>query len=191
MPVRVVIAEDEWLLATQLCIDVESHGYQVVGTAKTGTEAVEMCWAARPDVVLMDIRMPELDGIEATRRVMQARPTAIAMVTGDARLRGTAREAGAMGFATKPLMAGQIPWLVADSRERFACFMAISQGAADLRAALDAWLPAQEAAELLMAAEAASWKDAFQKLQQTASDRGAALSDVAREVVTTSRSHRA
>ena len=67
---RVLIAEDEWLVAAALRRQVESHGYEVVGTVGTGTEALTACRAQRPDLVLMDVQMPELDGITATRTLM-------------------------------------------------------------------------------------------------------------------------
>ena len=67
MSVRVLIAEDEWLLAAALRCQVEQWGYEVVRTVGTGTEALEACRALCPDLVFMDVQMPEKDGLAATR----------------------------------------------------------------------------------------------------------------------------
>ena len=93
---RVVIAEDEWLLAMALRRQVESYGYQVVGTASSGREVLELCRRESPDVVFMDLQMPEMDGLEATRTLMQESPRCVVIITGKAQLDQLARQAGAM-----------------------------------------------------------------------------------------------
>jgi AmiR/NasT family two-component response regulator len=122
--VRVVIADDEYLVAMALHHAVESCGWEVVGRAATGAEAVGLCCAHRPDVVFMDLRMPGKDGLEATREIMETCPTCVIVVTGNRHSCGAAAEAGAMGYAAKPLRANQMPSLVDAALGRFGRFMA-------------------------------------------------------------------
>jgi DNA-binding NarL/FixJ family response regulator len=79
--VRVLIAEDEPLLAVALKAQLRARGFQVVGIAKDGQEAVVLCRELNPDAVLMDIRMPVMDGIEATRRIMEACPARVVILS--------------------------------------------------------------------------------------------------------------
>jgi DNA-binding NarL/FixJ family response regulator len=105
-----MIAEDEFLVSLTMRAQLESMGYEVVGISETGGQAIEMTKALRPDVVIMDIGMPEMDGIEATRRIMAETPTPVLMLTayGDRGRIGAALEAGARGYLVKPAVAEQI-----------------------------------------------------------------------------------
>jgi response regulator NasT len=101
---RVLIAEDEVMLAFTLRTQLERSGFEVVGVARTGKEAVEFNRAERPDIILMDIRMPEMDGIEATRRIMAEQPTCIVILSALAEKESVERasKAGAKGYLMKP-----------------------------------------------------------------------------------------
>jgi prevent-host-death family protein len=111
MPMRrVLIAEDEVLLALALSDQLRRRGFEVVGIARDGQEAVELSREQRPDAVLMDIRMPVVDGIEATRRIMAERQTCIVVLSALAEYDaiGRAQEAGARGYLVKPANVEQI-----------------------------------------------------------------------------------
>jgi DNA-binding NarL/FixJ family response regulator len=118
MSVRVLIADDQELIRTGFRLILEQHGIDVAGEAGDGLEAVERCRALRPDVVLMDVRMPRLDGIEATRRLLAAPPglsTRVLVLTTfdlDEYVYG-ALKAGASGFLLKDLPAEQLAGAVA------------------------------------------------------------------------------
>lgn len=116
---RVLIAEDEWLLALSLAHDLRACGHEVVGVAHTGAQAIAMAEKRRPDLTLMDIQMPEMDGLEATRLLMASHPHPIVIVTGRAETREAAEEAGAAGYVVKPLLASRIPEVIAAAVLRF------------------------------------------------------------------------
>ena len=104
MAVKVLIAEDETLIRLDLRAQLDDSGYVVCGEARTGTEAVAFSRSLQPDVVLLDVKMPELDGIEAARRIMAERPVPIVLVTayGEEALVERAVDAGVFGYLTKP-----------------------------------------------------------------------------------------
>src|SRR6187549_2225624 len=107
---KVLICEDEGLTALRLKKALTRLGYEVVGEAKNGEEAVSQAARLKPDAILMDIRMPKLDGIAATEQIMAARPTAIVMITAysERELVEAALRAGASGYLVKPVSDEQI-----------------------------------------------------------------------------------
>jgi response regulator NasT len=110
MSTKVLIAEDETIIRMDLRQMLEGNGFTVCGEARDGREAVEAARELEPDVVLLDIRMPELDGIECARRIYAERPVAIVMVTahGDRTLVERALAAGAFGYLTKPFREADV-----------------------------------------------------------------------------------
>jgi response regulator NasT len=119
---RVLIAEDEWLVSFTLRHHLERCGYEVVGIAADGDEAVALCQAKRPDIVLMDIRMPLTNGIEATQRIMERAPTCVVMLTGDDQeaCLELAEEKGAMAYLVKPVISEQLLPTMSAALKRFA-----------------------------------------------------------------------
>jgi response regulator NasT len=101
---RVLVAEDETIIRMDLCGLLEDQGLRVVGQARDGEEAVALARELRPDVVLLDVKMPKLDGIEAARRIYAERPLPIVVLTafGDRRLVERAVDAGVFGYLVKP-----------------------------------------------------------------------------------------
>ena len=103
-PLRVLIAEDETIIRLDLRATLERYGFVVAGEARNGVEAVELARAERPDAALLDLRMPELDGIEAARRIYAEGPLPIVMLTAfsDRRNVENAIEAGVFTYLVKP-----------------------------------------------------------------------------------------
>lgn len=107
---RVLICEDEGLTALRMRVTLSRLGYDVVGTARNGLDIVSAVIALQPDAIFMDVEMPNLDGISATRRIMQERPTPVIIVTAysDRESLGAALEAGAAGYLVKPVTDEQL-----------------------------------------------------------------------------------
>ncbi|MBT3233428.1 MAG: response regulator [Calditrichaeota bacterium] len=108
--IRILIAEDDYLVSEDISRTVKSLGYQQVGIASNGQKAVEMCSSLNPDVVLMDIKMPKMDGLEATKHIQKKCPTPVVILTAHetSGLLGKASEAGAGAYLTKPPNAAEI-----------------------------------------------------------------------------------
>jgi two-component system, response regulator PdtaR len=104
LPPRVLIAEDETIVRLDLRGLLSSRGFEVCGEARNGIEAVELARVLEPDLVLLDVKMPELDGIEAARRILAERPVPVVLVTayGEEALVERAVDVGVFGYLTKP-----------------------------------------------------------------------------------------
>ncbi len=183
MLTRIVIAEDNWLTPTVLRAELEAQGYEVAGVARTGTEALELCRREFPDVVLMDIRMPEIDGIEVTRLLMDECPTCVVMVTGDSSLSRASEEAGAMGYLVKPFLPDEIGAVVEMARERFARFEQVRAEVADAHEALQAWSAVRRAIKEIGDRDRVRDEEAFTRLRQTASEQAVTLRQAAETLV--------
>jgi two-component system, response regulator PdtaR len=107
---RVLIAEDEVLLAVTLRSQLQARGFEVVGVARNGQAALDLWRELRPDAILMDLRMPVMDGLEATRQIMAERPTCIVVLSALAERDAIAQaeEAGASAYLTKPANIEQV-----------------------------------------------------------------------------------
>lgn len=122
MAIRVLICEDEGLTALRYRATLKRLGFAPVGTAGNGEAAVEAALRLQPDVILMDIEMPALDGISATRRIMETLPTAIVIVSAysDRDTVAAAMTAGASGYLIKPFIDDQLEPALRSAMERFA-----------------------------------------------------------------------
>jgi response regulator NasT len=113
--IRVLIVDDDLLTANLTRVLLEREGYLVVGKATDGLEAIELTQTLQPDVILMDVNMPILNGIEATRRIQARCPTPVVMLSADssARTTGLARAAGARAYLSKPVLPHELGQAIA------------------------------------------------------------------------------
>ena len=119
---RILIAEDETIIRLDLRELLERAGFEVVAEARDGEEAVELARSAAPDLALLDVKMPRLDGIEAARRILEERAIPIVMVTayGEEELVARAVEAGVFGYLVKPFRESDLPVRATRSSSRSA-----------------------------------------------------------------------
>ncbi len=185
MAVRTLIAEDERLIALALRARLESQGYEVVGIAGSGAELLDLFSVASPNIVLMDVRMPEMDGIEATRALMERNPACVVIVSGSSEPSQIERaeQAGAMDYVVKPFEAHQIRPVLERAQRRFARFLAIWREAKDPHEALQVWLLARRAVHRLMATGDLSEDVGHDELQRRASGSGISLRAAAEELI--------
>jgi response regulator NasT len=152
---RVLIAEDEPVVAQGLRAQLEALGHSVVGIAYDGRDAVAKAESLGPDFILLDIKMPRLDGLEATRQIMAQRPVPIVLVTAhsDPDLIQQAMTAGVMGYLVKPVDRKDLVPAIALAISRFADLMALRK---DVECPKDT-LTAGQAAELSVEYRLAGW----------------------------------
>jgi response regulator NasT len=137
-PQRVLIVDDEALVANVLQHELEQLGHVVVGRAADGAVAVQLAARLTPDVVVMDIAMPDVDGLEATRRIQAECPRPVVLLTAhdDPDLVAVAGEAGAGAYLVKPPSRGELARAISIAVARFADWAALRRANAELEAAL-------------------------------------------------------
>ncbi len=183
--VRVLVCEDEGLTALRLQASLKNLGYEVVGEAKDGEAAVEAAERLKPDAILMDVRMPKMDGIEATERIMAAHPTAIVMVTAynERELVDAALRAGASGYLVKPVSDEQIEPALKVALSRYAEMNDLRGELADLKGALEARKVVERAKGIFMRRFQLAEDEAYKRLQKMSRDRRQSLKDTAEQVI--------
>ena len=184
-PVRVVIAEDEAIIRLDLKETLEDEGYLVVGDCGRGDVAIELVRELRPDVVILDIKMPGLDGIETCRRISRERDAAVVLLTAFSQrdLIERARDAGALAYLVKPFNRRELVPAVEIARARHRELRALSEHAETLGERLEARKVIDRAKGRLMDEKGLSESDAFSHIQQTAMSRRVAMKAVALEIL--------
>ena len=187
MSVRVLIAEDETIIRLDLRELLERAGFDVCAEARDGVEAVDLARAERPDVAVLDVKMPRLDGIEAARRILDERPIPIVMLTayGQDELVSRAVEAGVFGYLVKPFRESDLLPAIRTARARHDELTALREEADSLGEALAARKAIERAKGLLMEKEGLSEDDAFARLRRASQLSGRPLKVVAEAVVAT------
>lgn len=185
--VRVLIAEDDTIVRLELRTVLEAHGLPVCGEARDGLEAVELAGRLSPDVIVMDVKMPQLDGIEAARRILVDRSVAIVMLTGfgEDELVERAVEAGVFGFLAKPFGEDDLIPAVRAAIARHTEFAELKLQTLSLYEALEARKVIERAKGILMAKEGLSEDEAFARLRRASQRSGRPMKIIAEAVAAT------
>jgi response regulator NasT len=181
----VVIAEDEALIRLDLKEMLEEEGYLVVGEAADGETAVGLVQRLRPDLAVLDVRMPVLDGISAAERIAGGRLAAVVMVTAYSQRDQVerAREAGAMAYVVKPFTAADLVPAIEIARSRFSELTQLEHEVADLTDRLETRKVVEQAKARLQQRFGLAEPDAFRWLQRTAMDKRTTMRAVAELVL--------
>jgi response regulator NasT len=185
--VKVLIAEDETIIRLDLRALLERAGFEVCAEARDGEEAVELARETEPEVAVLDVKMPRLDGIEAARRILDERPIPIVMLTayGQDELVSRAIEAGVFGYLVKPFREQDLLPAIQTARARHEELAALREEAESLSEALAARKAIERAKGLLMEKESLSEEEAFARLRKASQLSGRPLKVVAEAVVAT------
>lgn len=182
---RILLAEDEGAVAASLARQLRGLGHEVVGEAATGEQAVQMAADTRPDVVVMDIRMPDGDGIEAARRIAESTPTPVLFLTGhyDESLLQGAVESGGLAYLLKPATSEQLQAALALARSRFSEMSDLRDQVSRLGQALETRKVVARAKGLLMKRHGLSEEEAHRRMQKEASRSNTRLADLAQAIL--------
>jgi two-component system, response regulator PdtaR len=184
---RILVAEDETIIRLDLKEILERAGFEVCAEARDGEEAVEMARAEKPDLAVLDVKMPRLDGIEAARKILAERPIPIVMLTayGQEELVGRAVEAGVFGYLVKPFRETDLLPAIQAARARHVELEALRDEAESLAEALSARKVVERAKGLLMERDGLSEQAAFTRLQRASQVSGRPMKVVAEALIAT------
>lgn len=184
-PKRVLIAEDEALIRLDLSEMLAEEGFEVVGQAVDGEQAVTLATELRPDLVIMDVKMPKKDGIDAAAEIVgeQIAPVVILTAFSQRELIERARDAGAMAYLVKPFSKSDLLPAIELAVARYAETSALRAEVADISQRLEARKIIDRAKGLLMTHQKMTEPEAFRWIQRTAMDRRTSMQAVANAVL--------
>ncbi|WP_309130169.1 response regulator [Brevibacterium sp.] len=186
MPVRrVVVAEDEAVIRLDIVEMLREVGYDVVGEAADGESAIRLAEELRPDLVVMDIKMPILDGISAAERIARARIAPVVLLTAFSQkeLVERARDAGAMAYVVKPFTAADLLPALEIALSRHAEISSLESEISDLTERFETRKLVERAKSLLQTSMGLSEPEAFRWIQKTSMDRRLTMREVAETVL--------
>ena len=161
-------------------------GHQVVGVAQTGRELVDLCAATHPDLVITDIKMPDMDGIDAAAQIYRhaAIPVILVSAYHDPEFIRRAEADHIMAYLVKPIKQADLEPAIGIAMRRFEQFQALRKETADLKQALEDRKVIEKAKGILMKKAGLDEHDAFRRLQKLASDKNRKLIDIAQTILT-------
>jgi len=184
---RLLIAEDETIIRLDLRELLERAGFEICAEARDGLEAVELARKELPDLAILDVKIPRLDGIEAAKRILEERPIPIVMLTAYSQQELIARavEAGVYGYLVKPFRETDLLPAIETARARHEELMALREEADSLAEALAARKLVERAKGLLMEKEKLSERDAYARLRKASQLSGKPITVVAEALIAT------
>ena len=182
-PVRILVAEDEAIIRLDLVEMLTEAGYVVVAQATNGVEAISLAQEHKPDLAILDVKMPELDGISAAEKIIEIAPVLMLTAFSQKDLVERARDAGAMAYVVKPFSISDLVPAIEIAVSRHLQLVALQKEVGDLHERLETRKVIDRAKGILMATLKLSEPDAFSWIQRTAMDRRMSMKDVALAVI--------
>jgi response regulator NasT len=183
MTVRILVAEDETLIRMDLVEMLQTAGYEVVAQATNGQEAIDLAIEHIPDLAILDVKMPVLDGISAAEKIIEIAPVLMLTAYSQKELVDRARDAGVMAYVVKPFTIADLMPAIEIAISRHTQMKSLADEVADLHDRLETRKLIDRAKGLLMKALNLSEHDAFYWIQRAAMDRRLTMKEVAEAVV--------
>ena len=182
---RALVIDDHEPSRKNLVGVLAENGFQIVGAATSGAAGLQLASASAPDVILMAVGLPDLDGIRAARKIMQANPLPIVLVTShyDAATIERAKRAGVMGYLIKPLREGELLPAIELAISHFQEFVALQKENENLKKTLEARKVIERAKGILMKRQRLSEPEAFSLIQQKSMDMRKPMVEIAQAVI--------
>ena len=184
---RILIAEDETLIRMDLAEMLRDNGYEVIGEATNGEEAIALAIELKPDLAILDVKMPKLDGITAAEKIVEIAPVLMLTAFSQKDLVERALDAGVMAYVVKPFTIDDIIPAIEIAAIRHAQMLALQNEVADLTERLETRKLVDRAKGILMQAMKLSEPEAFKWIQRTAMDKRVSMKVVAEAVIDPSR----
>lgn len=185
-PLRIAVADDEPDMQDYFRTILPRLGHVVVSVAQSGQELVDNCVASRPDLVITDIKMPDMDGIQASLEIYKRFPVPVILVSAhhDAEFIRRAEADHILAYLVKPIKQSDLEPAIAIAMRRFEQFQALRKETTDLKQALEDRKIIERAKGLLMKKTGLEEADAFKRLQKLASDKNKKLIEIAQMILT-------
>ncbi|CAN2194899.1 AmiR Response regulator with putative antiterminator output domain [Candidatus Nanopelagicaceae bacterium] len=182
-PVRILVAEDEALIRMDLVEMLQEAGYLVVAQATNGEEAIALATEHQPDLAILDVKMPVLDGISAAEKIISIAPVLMLTAFSQKELVDRARDAGVMAYVVKPFTIGDLVPAIEIAISRHTQMKSLAEEVADLHERLETRKIIDRAKGILMKALNLSEPEAFSWIQRAAMDRRLTMKEVAHAVI--------
>ena len=183
MSVRILVAEDETLIRMDLVEMLQGAGYEVVAQATNGQEAIDLASEHKPDLAILDVKMPVLDGISAAEKIIEIAPVLMLTAFSQKELIDRARDAGVMAYVVKPFTIGDLMPAIEIAISRHLQMKSLAAEVADLHERLETRKLIDRAKGILMKALNLSEPEAFSWIKRAAMDRRLTMKDVAEAVI--------
>ena len=182
-PIRILVAEDEALIRMDLVEMLTESGYEVIAQASDGAQAIELAELHKPDLAILDVKMPVLDGISAAEKIIAIAPVLMLTAFSQRELVDRARDAGVMAYVVKPFSIGDLIPAIEIAISRHRQMKSLAEEVQDLHERLETRKIIDRAKGILMQALNLSEPEAFSWIQRAAMDRRLTMKQVAQAVI--------